>query len=113
MTLYRYGIDDDTQLNATLVENARSSTDSYLDTLETAFIEPADEVPPPPELDRLRRDGIPAVDDAEFEDALKELTDRRRKLLGVVRADAWHWPSIDNREADPVTGEFDGDTGPV
>ncbi|ELY58466.1 potassium channel family protein [Natronococcus jeotgali] len=101
MTLFRYGVDDDVQLDPALVENARSSTDSYLDTLETAFIEPADEVPPRPDLDRLREDDIPTVDDEAFEDALEELTDRRRNLLGVVQADAWHWPPIDDGDSVP------------
>ncbi|WP_306058910.1 potassium channel family protein [Natronococcus wangiae] len=106
LTLFRHGVAEDAQLDPALVENARSSTDSYLDTLETAFIEPADEVPPPPDLDRLRGEGIPTVDDDEFEDALKDLTQRRRSLLGVVRADAWHWPSIGGRESVSTT---DGD----
>ncbi|MDG5819900.1 potassium channel family protein [Natronococcus sp. A-GB7] len=101
MTLFRYGVDDDAQLDPALVENARSSTDSYLDTLETAFIEPADEVPPQPDLERLREDDIPTVDDGEFEDAVAELTKRRRNLLGVVRADAWHWPPIGDGDSVP------------
>lgn len=112
LTLFRYGIDDNTQLNPTLVENARSSTDSYLDTLETAFVEPADEVPPPPDLDRLREEGIPTVDDAEFGEALEELTERRRNLLGVVRADAWHWPSLEEGESVGQVNDPEDETDP-
>jgi hypothetical protein len=110
MTLFRHGVDGDAQLNPTLVENARASTDSYLDTLETAFIEPAEEVPPSPDLDRLREEGISTVEDGEFDEALEALADRRRKLLGVVRADAWHWPAIDERAHDPVADGFDSDS---
>ncbi|WP_440764589.1 ion channel [Natronorubrum sp. DTA7] len=94
LTIFRYGVDEDAQPNPTLVENARSSVDSYLDTLETAFIEPADDVPRAPDLDRLREDEIPMAD-GEFDEALEDLTDRRRKLLGVVRADAWYWPPLE------------------
>ncbi|MCU4742033.1 potassium channel family protein [Natronoglomus mannanivorans] len=98
LTLFRHGVTDDAQPNPTLVENARASTDSYLQTLDTAFVEPADDVPPPPNLDRLREEGIPTVDDEEFGETLEELRERRRKLLGVVRADAWQWPPVDERE---------------
>jgi len=90
--LFRYGIPEQEQLNPTLVEAARSATESYLETLETAFISPADDAPPPPELDRLRAEGIPTVEDESFDDAVAELRDRRRKLRGVVHADAWEWP---------------------
>ncbi|ELY98067.1 potassium channel family protein [Natrialba asiatica] len=92
LTLFRHGVPADEQLDPTLVENARTSVDSYLETLDTAFIDPAEEVPPEPELERLREEGIPTVSDEEFDAALAELSDRRRKLLGVVRADAWEWP---------------------
>ncbi|WP_265112193.1 potassium channel family protein [Halosolutus halophilus] len=95
LTLYRHGVPDGHGPDPMLVEAARSSTQDYLETLDTAFIEPADEVPPPPELDRLREEGIPTVDDEAFADALADLTERRRRLLGVVEGDAWEWPPID------------------
>ncbi|WP_049924369.1 potassium channel family protein [Halopiger djelfimassiliensis] len=96
LTIYRYGVPDDEQPNPTLVEDARSSTQSYLETLDTAFIEPANDAPPEPDLDRLREAGVPTVSDEAFAAALADLTDRRRKLRGVVDADAWHWPPIDD-----------------
>ncbi|GAB3677835.1 potassium channel family protein [Halopiger thermotolerans] len=98
LTIYRHGIPDDEGPNPTLVEDARSSVQSYLDTLDTAFIDPADEVPPAPDLDRVREDDIPTVSDQEFADALADLTERRRKLQAIVNADAWHWPPVDRDE---------------
>lgn len=80
-----------------MVENARSSVDSYLDTLDTAFIDPADEVQPPPDLERVRDEQIRTAADGEFESALDELSICRRKLRGVVRADAWYWPTLEER----------------
>ncbi len=94
-TIFRYGVDDDTQPAPALVENARSATESYLDTLETAFIEPADEVPPPPELDRLREEGVPTVDDGSFAADVAALRDRRKRLHGVAKADSWPWPPVE------------------
>ncbi|SIR81348.1 Ion channel [Natronorubrum thiooxidans] len=95
LTIFRHGVADDVQPNPTLVENARSSVDSYLDTLETAFIDPADEVPPRPALDRLQDDNIPTARDDVFDDAVADLSARRRKLLGIARADAWYWPPLE------------------
>ena len=77
------------------MENARSSTDSYLETLNSAFIQPADEAPPPPNLARLREEDIPTVSEDQFGDALEELAERRQKLLGVAEADAQEWPSAE------------------
>ncbi|MFP9191635.1 potassium channel family protein [Natronosalvus vescus] len=92
LTLYLHGVSDHERPDPTHLLLARSSADSYLETLESAFIEPADEAPPPPNLEALRDAGIDTVSDDAFEDALEEHADRRRRLLGVVRADAWHWP---------------------
>ncbi|ELY70075.1 potassium channel family protein [Natronobacterium gregoryi] len=98
LTLYRYGLPDDEGLDPALVENARSSTESYLETLDAAFIEPSEEPPPEPDLDRLRKEGVPTVSDEAFATSLEDLSDRRRKLLGIVRADAWEWPPGDDED---------------
>ncbi|GAB3035722.1 potassium channel family protein [Natronobiforma cellulositropha] len=96
LTLVRHGVPDEHGPSPTLVERARSSTESYLETLDAAFVEPSDEVPPPPDLERLRAAGVPTVGDEAFADALDGMTDRRRTLLGVVEADAWHWPPAED-----------------
>ncbi|AXR80332.1 potassium channel family protein [Natrarchaeobaculum sulfurireducens] len=98
LTCYRHGIPDDAAPNTTLVADARSSVDSYLETLDTAFIEPAEDVPPEPDLEQLRERGVPTVEDEAFADATDDLDDRRRKLLGIVQADGWQWPRINRAE---------------
>jgi hypothetical protein len=95
VTLLRYGVPEEMRPDEVLLENARSASDNYLKTLNEAFIEPADDVPPPPDLDRLRTAGLPMVSDEEFAVALEDVDERRRKLLGVVNADAWHWPQTE------------------
>ena len=92
LTLMRYGTTGQELYNGAVVENTRSSLESYLSTLHEAFIDAADETPPPPSLTSLRRAGIPTVADAEFDGALEALEQRRRRLLGAVHADAWNWP---------------------
>ena len=91
LTLIRYGSSDECLYNGAVVENARSSVEGYLKTLRKAFISAADEAPPAPDLEPLRAAGIPTVSDADFAKRLDELSERRRQLLGVVRADAWSW----------------------
>jgi hypothetical protein len=95
MTLLRFGVPAEHRPDAVLVENARSATDNYLETMNNAYIEPAEEAPPPPDLDRLREHGIPTVSDEALAEQIDDLTERRRKLLAVVNSDAWHWPPID------------------
>ncbi|WP_436924516.1 ion channel [Halosimplex amylolyticum] len=92
LTILRYGVPADRGPNAALVKSARSSVEGYVDTLGTAFIEPADESPPPPDLDRLRDADVPTVTDEAFDAALDDMDERRRMLLGTVTADAWDWP---------------------
>jgi hypothetical protein len=88
LTVLRFGVTEDDRPNHALVEN-------YLETLNEAFIDPADETPDPPDLDRVRSADVPTVSDDEFEDAVDDLEERRRQLLALVRSDAWHWPPIE------------------
>lgn len=92
LTMIRFGIPEEHRPNKIVIESARSSVQSYLKTLHSAFIEPADQAPPAPDLNRLRSMGIPTTDSAVFNEALAELDERRRNLLGMIRADAWPWP---------------------
>ena len=96
MTLLRFGVPEEDQPDVVLVENVRSATENYLETLNNAFIQPAIEEPAPPDFDRVERKGVPTVSNREFRAALEDLAPRRKKLLGVVTADAWDWPLTDN-----------------
>ncbi|TMT86678.1 two pore domain potassium channel family protein [Haloterrigena sp. H1] len=95
LMLFRYAVQDDASPDPAIVESARSSAQSYLETLDESFIDPEPAVPRSPNLERLRADDIPTVSDPEFADALADQTDRRRRLLGVVEADAWEWPPLE------------------
>ncbi|WP_135819780.1 two pore domain potassium channel family protein [Halostella litorea] len=96
LTVLEFGVPDDEMPNAALVKSARSSTEDYLETLTAAFIQPADETPPPPALDRLREADVPMVPDGQFDESLAGVDDRRRKLLAAVEADAVDWPPADD-----------------
>ncbi len=94
LTIFRFGVPEACRPNAAQVENARSSIGSYLETLNSAFIQPANRTPPPPDLDLIRAAGLPTVADEVFAPALADLEERRRKLLGMLEADAWPWPPV-------------------
>lgn len=93
LTILHFGVPDERCPNGAVVESARSSTQDYLETLDNAFIEPAERAPPAPDLERLRERDVPTVSDEEFGEALDDIDESRRKLLAAVEADAWYWPS--------------------
>ncbi len=96
LTTLRFGVPETHRPNTPLLNTARSSAQDYLQTLNSIGIQPAEDTPPPPELDRLREADVPTVSEEEFARALDDLSERRRKLLGGVTADAWNWPSENN-----------------
>jgi hypothetical protein len=93
MTMLEHGVTKP-NLSPPVLALARSSVDDYRDTLDGAFIRPADEPPPPPSLDHLRRHGVPVVDEETFKSRAASLGDRRRRLRGAVEADAWPWTTV-------------------
>ena len=95
LTLFRFGMPDRSHPSDTVVKNARSSVQTYLRTVE-AFIEPADEPPPAPDLASLRAAGIPTASDESFDAAVDDLRERRRTLLGLVESDVREWPTTDS-----------------
>lgn len=98
LTLLRFGIREENRPDDIIIDNARLSVHIYLETLEAAFIEPANRPPPSPDLSTLRDAGIPTVSDDEFAATLDDLDEHRRILLGLVESDARQWPSSDDSE---------------
>lgn len=94
LTLLEHGVAPECRPDSVTVRAARSSVSAFLGALTAALIRPAEEEPPAPRLDRLRREGVPTVQDAELEAALEDLADRRRVLAGFVREDGWTWDAV-------------------
>ncbi|QLH76963.1 two pore domain potassium channel family protein [Halosimplex rubrum] len=92
LTLLEFGVAERERPSEIAVGQARSSVQGYLNTLDTAFVEPARQPPPAPPIDSLREREIPTVSDQQFDEALASIADRRRKLLGLVEADERRWP---------------------
>lgn len=94
LNFLQYGLASRSHPRATILKNARASIDSYLATLKSAFIEPADHSPPPPNLDALRDNGLPITSEEEFRTVLDEQEEQRQILLGLVESDARDWPGL-------------------
>ncbi|WP_224997991.1 ion channel [Cesiribacter sp. SM1] len=81
----------------------RSAITFYLQTLQNAFITPAEKEPPAPDLRPLLANGLP-LDGKPF----KQLTDdglqlRRKLLCGLLYSQGWDWSTIeDYQSTDPL-----------
>jgi hypothetical protein len=98
LSIIACGIRKEYQPAPTILLAARQSVRGHLDTLQTAFIKPANMTPDPPDLSRLREAGIPLVDEQSFNNSLDQLQDRRKLLLGMIQNAAWHWPPLKEDE---------------
>lgn len=92
LTILRYGVQAPYRPAPAILKSARTTTHTYLRTLASASIYPADHVPPLPNLTLLRQAGIPVVSDEEFARSLDDLTQRRKLLLGLVERNSFRWP---------------------
>lgn len=93
LTLLRFGVSEQNRPNEMLLSQTRSSVEGYLDTVGSAYIEPANHSPPLPNVEELRDAGIPTVSDEEFAASVGELDERRRTLLGLIESDERQWPT--------------------
>lgn len=84
LTLLRFGTAKQYRPDDAIVDSARSSVQNYLETLHSAFFDPADRSPPSLELHSLREAGVTTVSDEEFADSLATIEKRRRQLLGLI-----------------------------
>ena len=80
LTLLRFGVAEQNRPDEILIKQVRSSVQSYLEIVGSAYIEPADRSPPPPDIATLREMDIPAVSDEEFASSITELDERRRNI---------------------------------
>lgn len=92
LTIIHLSSPEEVKPNKLLLMDARSSVEKYLDTLTGAFISPAEHVPPMDDLDKLTEAGIPTVSREAFHKGLKDLDERRKKLLGLIEGNGHDWP---------------------
>lgn len=92
LTIFKYGIPEQYQPNQLHIKEARSSIKNYLDTVHTAYIHPAEQAPPEPDISKLQQSGIPALSKQTFQVAVSSIKERRQLLLGIIQAGARKWP---------------------
>lgn len=91
LTLLHHGVVSGARPNRVVLQSTRSGVETFLDTMPSAFVHAAPDDPPRPRLSGLHDEGVPVVDDDAFEHALEGESERRRKLLGLLRNDGWTW----------------------
>lgn len=92
LTLLCYGVQEPYHPTPLILKSLRETVHTYLTTLASASIYPADHVPPVPDLSALRQAGIPVVSDEEFLRSVEGLNHRRKLLLGLVERNSFKWP---------------------
>ncbi len=92
LTLLRFGVPESERPSKAVLENARSSVGNYIELVTSSFGHTAGQAPPSPDLDIVREADVPTVADETFAKALAESAERRKRLLGLVEADARDWP---------------------
>lgn len=96
LTLLHYGLKDKESVNVILVKETRSSIETYLDSLTSAFVRPSNVEPDRPFMNRLGDTNIPFVSDEDFSRNLDTIVERRQKLLGAVISDNHDWPKYED-----------------
>ncbi len=84
-------VDPSVQPHISAREPVRVAVTSFLGTIPEVFLDPAEDVPPPPDLDELKAAGVPCRPPEEIEEVLEQQMERRRLLLGLVHRSGWNW----------------------
>lgn len=91
MLILQYAVPDGHRPNQVMMHSTRSTIETFLETMPSAFISTADTAPPAPDLQPLLNEGIPVSNSAELADQLAHWQKRRKRLLGLIRNDGWNW----------------------
>lgn len=92
LSILHFGLNDRGTVNITLLNEARSSIGTYLETMTSAFIKESSSVPSIPDLNSLDQLNVPLVSEETFTDQMERISKRRKQLLGAVEADNHKWP---------------------
>ena len=92
LTLIELGVEEKYKPAQTILSSARQSVESFLTTLQSAFIQAANELPPVPDINLLREKGIPTISEPEFLKKMENEQERRKLIMGLLNNGAWKWP---------------------
>lgn len=89
LSIMEYGIVEEAKPNPLLLKKARMAVENYLDTLEGTYINIPNEPFILPDLNQLKKENLPVVENAVFKMEMEKLKERRQKLLGLLSEDMW------------------------
>jgi hypothetical protein len=89
--ILEHGVDDSVRPHPTVTQPLRRVLTQFAETVAEEFTGVEEEPPAPPDLELLRREGIPTVSDEVFHRAIEGHADRRRALAALVRDARWSW----------------------
>lgn len=98
--LLRSGVAESARPRWMLHEPTRASMGELLLMLEDDFVQPASEPPPITPLDPLREAGVPVVSEEQYETAMHQERDRRRRVRGFVQDAGWSWSDVTDPKCD-------------
>lgn len=90
--IIKFGIEKKNSPPETIVSSARQSVDSFLTTIHMAFIKPAKDAPRLPQLKKVKDEGVPLLEEKDFEQKIQKEEKRRKLLLGLINNGSWRWP---------------------
>ncbi|MFD2515973.1 ion channel [Pontibacter locisalis] len=93
LLLLEHGVEKKLLPTQAYLSAARESVNSFLQTLQSAFIHKAPEAPPHPSLCKLREGGVPTVPEQVFHQKVSDDREHRKLIFGLVRNNARKWPS--------------------
>jgi hypothetical protein len=91
LLVLEHGVDASVRLHATATQPLRRVLDQFAEIVAAEFTGADDEPAGAPDLEPLRRVGVPTVSDEEFAEAIGGHRDRRRALSALVRDALWRW----------------------
>lgn len=109
LTVLEHVRNDGTTESRLTRESLRRAISEELSTLRAVYFDPAEEPPPVPDVERLRRLGVPLDPDDVLSDAIGRLAARRSLLRAFVENDGWNWNDV--CQPDPLPEEEDPEPG--
>ena len=93
LLLLKIGVEAGKRPTEAYLYGTHETIKSFLESIKSALIEKAQEVPPDPSLISLNRKGVPTVSEQEFLLELEKESDQRRLALGLLKKNAREWPT--------------------
>lgn len=94
LTLFMYAVKASDRPDLAALRSARRASTAYLKTLKSAYIKPEGKQLPCPNLELLRAENIPLVDDETYRQATQQIAKHRQLLFSLIRQDGWSWKNI-------------------